>query len=326
MTEDANGEPASCETKTCEPRTEPLSAAPQHASAAALVLVSTPIGNLKDFSPRARDTLATADAVLCEDTRTSAVLLRAWDIRTKLIALHEHNEESRIPGLIAAMRGGARYALISDAGTPLVSDPGYRLVRAAIEAGLPIGGIPGPNAAVLALTLSGLPPHPFLFAGFAPVKSGARTAALTRLRNAEASGLSATLIFYEAPHRLAEFLADAAQVFGPRPAAVCRELSKHYEEVRRATLPDLAAHYTANAARGEITVVIGPAPDEPASAETLDSALTTALAQMSLKDAVNAVAAATGLAKKQVYARALELPRPGPTDTATRSPSHRPCA
>ena len=326
MTEDANGEPASCETKTCEPRTEPLSAAPQHASAAALVLVSTPIGNLKDFSPRARDTLATADAILCEDTRTSAVLLRAWDIRTKLIALHEHNEESRIPGLIAAMRGGARYALISDAGTPLVSDPGYRLVRAAIEAGLPIGGIPGPNAAVLALTLSGLPPHPFLFAGFAPVKSGARTAALTRLRNAEASGLSATLIFYEAPHRLAEFLADAAQVFGPRPAAVCRELSKHYEEVRRATLPDLAAHYTANAARGEITVVIGPAPDEPASAETLDSALTTALAQMSLKDAVNAVAAATGLAKKQVYARALELPRPGPTDTATRSPSHRPCA
>jgi len=283
--------------------------APQHASAAALVLVSTPIGNLKDFSPRARDTLAGADAILCEDTRTSAVLLRAYDIKTKLIALHEHNEESRVPGLIAAMQNGAHYALISDAGTPLVSDPGYRLVRAAIEAGLLVGGIPGPNAAVLALTLSGLPPHPFLFSGFLPVKSGARTAALTRLRNAEAAGLTATLIFYEAPHRLDEFLADAAQVFGPRPAAVCRELSKHYEEVRRGSLPELAAHYATNAARGEITVVIGPAPDEPTSAETLDTALQAALTQMSLKDAVNAVAVATGLAKKQVYARALELNR-----------------
>jgi 16S rRNA (cytidine1402-2'-O)-methyltransferase len=273
----------------------------------ALVLVSTPIGNLKDFSPRARDALAGADAVLCEDTRTSAVLLRAYDIKTKLVALHEHNEESRIAPLIAAMLGGARYALISDAGTPLVSDPGYRLVRAAIEAGLLVGGIPGPNAAVLALTLSGLPPHPFLFSGFLPPKSGARRTALERLRNAEAAGLSATLIFYEAPHRLAETLADAAEVLGARQAAVCRELSKHYEEVRRATLPALAAHYAANQARGEITLVIGPAPDEPTSAETLDAALTAALAQMSLKDAVSAVASATGLAKKQVYARALEL-------------------
>jgi 16S rRNA (cytidine1402-2'-O)-methyltransferase len=180
-------------------------------------------------------------------------------------------------------------------------------VRAAIEAGLLVGGIPGPNAAVLALTLSGLPPHPFLFSGFLPPKSGARRTALERLRNAEAAGLSATLIFYEAPHRLAETLADATEVLGARQAAVCRELSKHYEEVRRATLPALAAHYAANQARGEITLVIGPAPDEPTSAETLDAALTAALAQMSLKDAVSAVASATGLAKKQVYARALEL-------------------
>jgi 16S rRNA (cytidine1402-2'-O)-methyltransferase len=271
------------------------------------VLVSTPIGNLKDFSSRARDTLATVDAVLCEDTRTSAVLLRAYDIKTKLLPLHDHNEESRIAPLIAAMRQGARYALISDAGTPLVSDPGYRLVRAAIEAGLTIGGIPGPNAAVLALTLSGLPPHPFLFSGFLPVKTGPRQAEFARLRSLEAAGLRATLIFYEAPHRLAEFLSDAASAFGPRLAAVCRELTKHYEEARRGPLPELAAFYEANTPRGEITVVIGPAPDEPATAETLDASLTAALAQMSLKDAVAAVATATGLAKKLVYARALEL-------------------
>jgi 16S rRNA (cytidine1402-2'-O)-methyltransferase len=301
------GKPTTSETMTSEPRTGPSSAGSQQSASPALVLVSTPIGNLKDFSFRACDTLAGVDAILCEDTRTSAVLLRMYDIKTKLIALHEHNEESRIPALVAAMQGGARYALISDAGTPLVSDPGYRLVRATIEAGLAVGGVPGPNAAVLALTLSGLPPHPFLFAGFLPAKAGARTAMLTGLRNAEAAGLVATLVFYEAPHRLDDFLADAAAVFGDRPAAVCRELSKYYEEVRRGTLPELATHYAANAARGEITVVIGPAPDEPASAETLDSALASALAQMSLKDAVNAVTAATGLSKKQVYARALEL-------------------
>jgi 16S rRNA (cytidine1402-2'-O)-methyltransferase len=274
---------------------------------AALVLVSTPIGNLKDVSIRAIETLSAVDAILCEDTRTSGVLLHAHGIKTRLIALHEHNEESRIPGLISAMREGAHYALISDAGTPLVSDPGYRLTRAAIDAGLVVGGIPGPNAAVLALILSGLPPHPFLFMGFLPAKAGPRQAALARLRNAEAAGLAATLIFYEAPHRLAETLEDAAGALGPRPAAVCRELSKHYEEIRRGTLEELAAHYAGNAARGEITLVIGPAPDEPTSAAALDAALTTALAQFSLKDAVNAVTAATGLARKQVYARALEM-------------------
>ena len=275
------------------------------------MLVSTPIGNLKDFSPRAQEALAAADAILCEDTRTSSVLLRAYDIRTKLIALHEHNEEARIPQLLAAMQEGARYALISDAGTPLVSDPGYRLVRAAIEAGLIVSGIPGPNAAVLALTLSGLPPQPFLFLGFLPPKSGPRRAALERLRNAEAAGLSATLVFYEAPHRLAETLADAAEILGPRQAAVCRELSKHYEDVRRETLPALAAHYSSETPRGEITLVIGPATAEPATAETLDQALELALGQMSLKDAAAAVATATGLPKKQVYARALELGRNG---------------
>lgn len=285
------------------------SSAGSRLAAAALVLVSTPIGNLKDFSLRAQEALAAADAILCEDTRTSSILLRTYDIRTKLIALHEHNEEARIPQLLAAMQEGAHYVLISDAGTPLVSDPGYRLVRAAIEAGLSISGIPGPNAAVLALTLSGLPPQPFLFVGFLPPKTGPRRATLERLRNAEAAGLSATLVFYEAPHRLVETLTDAAEIFGPRPAAVCRELSKHYEDVRRETLPALAAHYGTETPRGEITLVIGPATAEPATAQTLDQALELALGQMSLKDAAAVVATATGLPKKQIYARALELGR-----------------
>jgi len=206
-------------------------------------MVSTPIGNLKDLSDRAREVLAAADAILCEDTRTSAVLLRAHGIKTRLMPLHDHNEGAQAPALVAAMRAGARYALISDAGTPLVSDPGYRLVRAAIEAGLSVGAIPGPNAAVLALTLSGLPPQPFMFLGFAPAKSGPRQAEFARLRALEAAGLSATLIFYEAPHRLAEFLADATAALGARPASVCREMTKLYPAVRRGTLPELAEHY-----------------------------------------------------------------------------------
>ncbi len=237
------------------------------------------------------------------------MLLRAHGIATRTQALHEHNEQARIPALIDSMLKGGRYALISDAGTPLVSDPGYRLVRAAIEAGLTISGIPGPNAALLALTLSGLPPHPFMFTGFLPPKSGARQAALQILRAAEMAGLSTTHIFYEAPHRLADFLTDAAAVLGPRPAAVCRELTKHFEEVRRAPLDELAAHYATNQARGEICIVIAPAPRDAATAEDLDTALRTALSSMSVKDAAAAVATATGLPKKSVYQRALELGR-----------------
>ncbi|GAN79385.1 16S rRNA (cytidine1402-2'-O)-methyltransferase [Acidocella aminolytica 101 = DSM 11237] len=273
----------------------------------ALVLVSTPIGNLQDLSARAKQALAAADAILCEDTRTSAVLLRAHGIGGKCIALHEHNEAAILPKLIESMQSGQRFALISDAGTPLVSDPGYRLVRAAIEAGLSVSGVPGPNAAILALTLSGQPPQPFLFTGFVPPKSGARQGAFAKLRGAELAGLSATHVFYEAPHRLAAFLEDALAAFGPRQAAVCRELTKHFEEVRRGTLAELTAHYMAEQARGEIVVVIGPPGDETTNAESLDEALMTALKSMSVKDAAAAVAAATGLPKKQVYKRALEL-------------------
>ena len=275
----------------------------------ALVLVSTPIGNLKDMTLRGRETLQQVDGILCEDTRSSQHLLKTYGIKTRCYPLHEHNEDARIPGLIQAMQDGARYALISDAGTPLVSDPGYRLTRAAIDAGLLVGAMPGANAAVLALTLSGLPPHPFLFLGFLPARAGPRQAALTKLKHAEAAGLTATIVLYEAPHRLAETLNDAAAILGARPAAVCRELTKHFEEIRRASLPSLAAHYGQTAPRGEITLVIGPATEPPASEETLTVTLAGALAQMSLKDAVDAVTTATGLPRKQVYAKALALSR-----------------
>ncbi len=274
-----------------------------------LVMVSTPIGNLRDISARALEALGSADLLLCEDTRHTARLLSAYGITVTTSPLHEHNEEGRIPVLLEAVRRGQRLVLVSDAGTPLVSDPGFRLVRAALAAGLPVSAVPGPNAAVTALVLSGLPPQPFLFLGFAPPRSAARLAAFGRLRAAERAGLDATLIWHEAPHRLAEMLADLHAVFGDRPAAVARELTKRFEEVRRGGLATLASHYAAETARGEITVLLGPAPAEAADAEDLDAQLRAALALGSVKDAAALVAGSTGLPRKIVYARALEIGR-----------------
>lgn len=278
---------------------------------AGLALVATPIGNLGDLTARAAEVLRGADLVLCEDTRTTAVLLRHLGAhggaRPRTEALHEHNEDARIPAVLAQLREGRRVALVSDAGTPLVSDPGYRLVRAVVEAGLPVTAMPGANAAVTALVLSGLPPLPYLVMGFLPPKQHARREALGRLRAAERAGLSATLVWHEAPHRLAEALADLAEGLGPRPAAVARELTKRFEEVRRGTLPDLAAYYAAYAPRGEVTLVVGPPPAEEASADDLDAQLRAALEGQSVRDAAALVAAATGLPRKVVYARALEL-------------------
>jgi 16S rRNA (cytidine1402-2'-O)-methyltransferase len=273
------------------------------------VLVSTPIGNLGDITLRAIEALRSADLILCEDTRTSARLLQHHAVETRAAALHEHNEDRQIPGLLARLRAGARIALISDAGTPLVSDPGFRLIRAAIADGISIEATPGANAALMALTLSGLPPHPFLFAGFLPPKAAARQAALVRLRAVERAGLSATLIFYEAPHRLAETLADLQASFGDRPAAVARELTKRFEEIRRGPLPSLAAHYATREARGEITLVVGPAPEEATGADELDVLLGAALRVQTLREASASVAEATGLPRRTVYARALELKR-----------------
>ncbi len=281
----------------------------QPSPAGGLVLVSTPIGNLRDISARALDAIGKADLLLCEDTRVTARLLSAYAISVPTSPLHDHNEDGRIPALLEAMRGGQRIVLVSDAGTPLVSDPGFRLVRAALASEVPVDAVPGANAAVTALVLSGLPPQPYLFLGFAPPRSAARAAAFGTLRAAERAGLEATLIWYEAPHRLAEMLADLHTAFGDRPAAVARELTKRFEEVRRGGLADLSAHYAAEAARGEITVLIGPPPPEARDAENLDAQLRSALATSSVKDAAALVAGSTGLPRRTVYARALELSR-----------------
>ena len=274
-----------------------------------LTLVATPIGHLDDVSSRALAALRGADAVLCEDTRVTAKLLARHAVAARLIALHDHNEAHEAERLVPRMLAGERFALVSDAGTPLVSDPGFRLVRAAIAAGVAVGAVPGPNAAVMALTLSGLPPHPFLFVGFLPAREAARAGEVARLAALEGAGLSATLVFYEAPHRVAETLAALAAGLGAdRPAAVARELTKRFEEVRRGPLAELAAHYAAHAIRGEVVLCVGPAPP-PArpQGEALDAALGAAMAAMSVRDAAASVAAATGLPRKQVYARALEL-------------------
>ncbi len=283
----------------------PADSGPAGTISPGLHLVATPIGNLGDISARALAVLRGVDVVLCEDTRHSARLLTHFGIATPTSPLHDHNEEGRLPGLLAQLRDGRRMALISDAGTPVMSDPGFRLVRAALAEGLVVTGVPGPNAAVMALTLSGLPPAPFLFLGFPPPRPAARLTAFGALRAAERAGLSATLVWYEAPHRLAETLADLAASFGPRPAAVARELTKRFEEVRRDTLDRLATHYGAEDARGEITLVVGPAPEE--LADDLDGQLRQAMAGNSLKDAAALVSAATGLPRRTVYARALAL-------------------
>nr|WP_321984104.1 16S rRNA (cytidine(1402)-2'-O)-methyltransferase [uncultured Lichenicoccus sp.] len=275
-----------------------------------LVLVSTPIGNLGDLSFRAVSVLQQADLVLCEDTRVTSRLFAAHGIATRLEALHEYNERQRLPHLIEMLKAGRQLALVSDAGTPLLSDPGFRLTRAAIAEGIPVSATPGPNAAIMALTLSGLPPHPFLFVGFPPPRGTARREGFSVLRAAEQAGLSATLVWHEAPHRLAEMLIDLAEVFGPdREAAVARELTKRFEEVRRGTLATLATHYQQEQARGEITVCIGPAPAATTGADKLDQDLLQALEHHSVKDAASLVAGATNLPRRIVYARALELSR-----------------
>jgi 16S rRNA (cytidine1402-2'-O)-methyltransferase len=270
-----------------------------------LVLVSTPIGNLGDISARARGVLAACDLILCEDTRRTGRLLSAMDIRARTETLHEHNEDARIESVLERLRARETIALVSDAGTPLVSDPGYRLVRAAIRAGLAVSAVPGPNAAITALILSGLPPLPFMILGFPPAKQAARRAAFGRLRAAERAGLSSTLVWHEAPHRLLETLTDLLDVFGDRSAAVARELTKRFETVERGPVSSLVRVFSAQAARGEITILIGPPEvDDP---EDLDGRLRAALMTQTVKDAAALVSTATGLPRKLVYARALQI-------------------
>jgi len=275
-----------------------------------LTLVATPIGNMGDLSPRALAALKAADAVLCEDSRNTGAMPARLGITARLIPLHDHNEANELPRILEMLQQGLKLALASDAGTPLMSDPGFRLVRAVIAEALPISAIPGPNAAVMALILSGLPPEPFLFQGFLPPRQAARVAALTRLKALEQAGLAASVIFYEAPHRLAESLADMAAGFGAeRPAAVAREMTKRFEEVRRGSLADLAAHYASAEARGEICIVVGPAAAEAVVGDAeVTAQLRTALAGgLSVKDAAEAVARATGRKRRDIYREALAL-------------------
>ncbi len=276
---------------------------------ACLVLVSTPIGNLGDVTTRGVTALRLADIVLCEDSRVTARLLSALGIRARLEPFHDHNEDQRIPRLLEAAQAGQKLALVSDAGTPLMSDPGFRLVRAMVAAGLPVTAIPGPNAAVTALALSGLPPHPYLFLGFPPPRGAARRTGFAALRAAEAAGLSASMVWYESPHRIAEMLGDLLTVFGDRPAALARELTKHFEEVRRGALSALIAGVAADPPRGEITVVLAPpeAAQAESLAQSLDDRLREELERSRLREAVAIVAAETGLPRRQVYARALAL-------------------
>jgi 16S rRNA (cytidine1402-2'-O)-methyltransferase len=269
-----------------------------------LHVVATPIGNAEDITLRALAVLRGVDAIACEDTRVTAKLLARHRIAAPLLAYHDHNAERMRPLLLARLRQGDAIALVSDAGTPLVSDPGFKLVRAAIAEGLPVTTLPGPSAALAALVLSGLPSDRFLFAGFLPPKSTARRRTL-----AEFGAVPATLVFFEGASRLAAALEDMAQTLGDRPAAVAREITKLYEEVRRGSLRELAGHYAASGPpRGEVVVVVGPPTEQPAVTEdALDAQLEAALAEMSLKDASAAVAAATGLKRRDIYARALAL-------------------
>ncbi len=267
-----------------------------------LYIVATPIGNLGDLSPRAADILARADVVAVEDSRVTAGLLRHIGARRPMTPYHDHNAEGVRPGLVARM-GTEAVALVSDAGTPLISDPGYKLVRDARAAGHAVVTIPGPCAAVAALTLAGLPTDRFLFTGFLPSKEKARADAIVEVAN-----IRATLVFYESGPRLAAMLAALAQGLGDREAAVTREITKRFEEAVTGTLSTLAARYADAPPKGEIVVVVAP-PGEapPASEEDGEAALAEALTRLPASKAAGEVAKRLGLDRRALYARALAM-------------------
>lgn len=270
-----------------------------------LHLVATPIGNLKDVSFRALSTLAAADAVVAEDTRVTKTLLAHYGISTPLVAYHEHNARVMRPHLIARLEAGAALALVSDAGTPLISDPGYKLVAEALERGIKVTSVPGPSAVLAALVVAGLPTDRFFFEGFLPHKSGAR-----RARLAELARIPGTLVFFESPRRVAETLEDCAAVLGARDAAIARELTKLYESVRRGTLDSLAAALREEEPpKGEIVLLVAPPGEEAAatSEADLDAQIEAALTEHSVKDAASVVSASTGRPRREVYARAIKL-------------------
>lgn len=267
-----------------------------------LYIVATPIGNLGDLTPRAADVLRRADLIAAEDTRVTATLLRHIGAERPMTPYHDHNADRVRPGLVARL-GAEAIALVSDAGTPMISDPGFKLVRDARAAGHRIVTLPGPCAAVAAMTLAGLPTDRFLFLGFLPAKEKAKGDAI-----AEVAGIRASLIFYESGPRLGATLAALAARLGARDAAVAREISKAFEECVTGTLAELAQRYAEAGPKGEIVIVVGP-PGEapPPEAADVDALLTEALARLPVARAAKEVAAATGLDRHRLYNRALEL-------------------
>lgn len=268
-----------------------------------LYLVATPIGNLGDISSRAVDVLTKADVVACEDTRNTAKLFSLLGISAPLTPYHEHNADKVRPQLLKRLRNGEAIALVSDAGTPLVSDPGYRLVQDCIAENIYVTAVPGASALLTALQLSGLPCHRFLFEGFLPTKTSARQKELSLLAD-----IPATLIFYESPQRLEETLNDMLKVLGNRKAAVVRELTKKFEQTVRGTFEELISHYRENGSpKGEIVILVAPAEPKEFNENTIKELLRSALETMSVKDAAAAVAQQTGESKKQIYQTALAL-------------------
>lgn len=268
-----------------------------------LYLVATPIGNLRDITFRALDTLSSVDLIICEDTRITGKLLRAYGFKKPMQVYNDHSSDHQRESIIKAVQSGQAIAVLSDAGTPLVSDPGYKLVRLAIENDQFVTSIPGPSAALSGIQLSGLPTNQFSFMGFMPPKSGARISALGAWADTPGS-----LIIYETGPRLEDSLKDMAQVFGNREAAVTRELTKLYEEVKRGTLEELSAYYKENGApKGEIVVVVAPKGEIEISGESLEQQIQKALETMSVRDAAEMVAKATGKPKRAIYTLALKL-------------------
>ena len=270
--------------------------------AAGLYLTATPIGHASDISLRALAVLAGVDVIAAEDTRVTSKLLSIHGITKSLTPYNDHNAASVRPRLLAQLKNGARIALVSDAGTPLVNDPGFKLVRAAIEDGIAVHAVPGPSAVLTGLMLSGLPSDRFLFAGFLPTRAGERQTMLEELKP-----VRATLIFFESAQRLAESLAQMQQVLGMRTVAVAREMTKLHEEVRRGTLNDVAAHYAkADTPKGEVTLLVGPPHDAEPDFAKMDAALEAALEFMPLKAASDMLAALLDRPRKEIYARGLE--------------------
>ncbi len=268
-----------------------------------LYVVATPIGNLRDITIRALETLAAASVVLCEDTRQSARLLDHYGIKGRRIALHEHNERAKADDIVNRVAAGQAIALISDAGTPLLSDPGFPLIRALAEANQPVFAIPGASALLSALVVAGLPTDAFAFHGFLPPKAGARANALRTLRDSRE-----TLVFYESPRRLDDTLAAMAEAWGDRQAAVALELTKRFERVHRGTLPELAAEFADAETKGEAVIVVAGAA-EPTAPDAADwqAALLSAMADQPLRAAVDTVTERFGLKRKEVYDAALAL-------------------